>query len=111
MVLTGKIAESDYDENSSNAIETTSRVISKVEDDANHPAVAAAASILRQRCRSAIKELKALLDRLIKDPVTSQMRLFDEAQAADAHPLAYAPHWNLHLKSRKKVIIQYWPHP
>jgi hypothetical protein len=32
LVLTGKIAESDYDENSSAAIETTSRVISRVED-------------------------------------------------------------------------------
>lgn len=64
MVLTGKIAEADYDENSSNAIEATSRIISKVDDDINHPSVVAAASILRQRGPAVIKELKALLDRL-----------------------------------------------
>ena len=56
MVLTGKIEEADYDKCSSEAIETASRIISKVDDEFNHPAVAAAASILRQRSRSAIKD-------------------------------------------------------
>lgn len=104
MVLTGIIAESDYDKNSSEAIQTTSRVIFKVEDEMNHPAVAEAASILRQRSRSAIRELKALLDRLIKDPVTGQVKLLDKAQAAelDIRPLSYAPALELAFKIAKE---------
>src|ERR1039458_1091992 len=82
-VLTGKIAESDYDESSTHAIETASSVIYKVKGDLNHPAVAAAALILRERSRTATSELKALLDRLIEDSDTGQMRLFDQAQAAE----------------------------
>ncbi len=104
LVLTGKIAEADYDENSSEAIQTTSRVISKVEDDINHPAVAAAALILRQRSRSAIKDLNGLLDRLIKDPATGQIKLLDETQAAelDARPLSYSPALELAFKIAKE---------
>jgi uncharacterized protein DUF3883 len=100
MVLTGKIAESDYDENSSNAIEFTSRLISKVEDDINHPAVTAAALILRQRGRTTIQELKALFDRLAKDSVTGQIKLLDEAQTADpnARPISYSPALELAFK-------------
>ena len=93
MVLTGKIAEADYDKNSSEAIETASRVISKVADDINHPAVTAAASILRQRSRSAIKDLKALLERWIADSPTGRMTLLDEDQAAGhgVRPMSYSP--------------------
>ncbi len=103
MVLTETIAEADYDENRSEAIQTTSRVISKVEDDINHPAVAAAALILRQRSGSAIKELKALLDRLIKDPVTGEVKLLDKAQAAELNvqPLTYSPALELAFKIAK----------
>ena len=104
MVLMGKIAESDYDENSSNAIEFTSRIISKVEDDINHPAVTAAALILRQRGRTTIQELKALFDRLAKDSVTGQMKLLDQAPAADptAQPINYSPALELAFKIAKE---------
>lgn len=104
MVLTGKIAESDYDENSSNAIELTARIISKVEDDINHPAVTAASLILRQRGRTTIQELKALFDRLVKDSVTGQMKLLDEAQTADpnARPISYSPALELAFKIAKE---------
>lgn len=104
MVLTGKITEADYDQNSSEAIETASRIISKVEDDINHPAVAAAASILHQRSRSAIKDLKTLLDRLIADPTTGRITLLDEGQAADlgARPMSYAPALELAFKIAKE---------
>ena len=104
MVLTGKITEPDYDENTSEAIETTSRIISKVEDSISHPAVTAAALILRQRSRSAIKELKSLLDRLIADPVTGQIKLLDEAQAAEfnARPISYSPALELAFKIAKE---------
>ena len=104
MVLTGKIAEVDYDENSSEAIQTASRVISKVDDEISHPAVDAAASILRQRSRSSIKELEALLDRLMKDPATGQVKLLDEAQAAEpkAILLSYSPALELAFKIAKE---------
>ena len=100
LVLTGKIAESDYDGNSANAIETACQVIAKVNEDFGHPAVAAAASILRQRSQSAVKELKALLDRLAEDPKTGQLRLLDHAPAADldAEPLTHTPALELAFK-------------
>ncbi len=104
MVLTGKIAEVDYDENSSEAIQTASRVISKVDDEIKHPAVDAAASILRQRNRSSTKELEALLDRLMKDPVTGLVKLLGEAQAAEpeAVSLSYTPALELAFKIAKE---------
>jgi hypothetical protein len=104
LVLTGKIAESDYDENSSNAIEFTSRIISKVEDDINHPAVTAAALILQQRGRTTIQELKMLFDRLAKDSATGQMKLLDEAQAANSNaiPISYSPALELAFKIAKE---------
>lgn len=89
MVLTGKITEADYDENSSNAIQTASRIISKVGDDINHPSVVAAALSLRQRGPVVIKELRALLDRL---------------QDADSkvQPLGYSPAVELAFKIAKE---------
>ena len=104
MVLTGKIAEADYDENTSEAIQTASRVITKVHDKVNHPAVDAAALILRQRSQSSTKELEALLDRLVKDPVTGQVKLLDKAQAAElnARPLGYSPAMALAFRIAKE---------
>lgn len=104
MVLTGKISEADYDQNSSEAIETASRVISKVEDDVNHPAVLAAASILRQRPRTAIRDLRTLLDRLIADPVTGRMVIVDGAKADHLgdQPMSYTPALELAFKIAKE---------
>ena len=92
LVLTGKIAEGDYDEHTSDAIQTASRVISRVDDNLEHPAVAEAAAILRQRDRSAIAELKALLDRLIQDPNSGRVTLRRAVEDAGVEPkLSYVP--------------------
>ena len=104
MVLTEKIAETDCDENRSETIQITSRLITKVDDEINHPAVDAAVVILRRRSRSSFKELEALLDRLIKDPITGQVKLADQAPIAelDSSHLSYSPALELAFKIAKE---------
>lgn len=75
LVLTGRISEEDYDFNPGTAIELGARIVSKVLDELDHPAVAEAVAILRRRSPNSIRELTALLARLYEDTVTGQILL------------------------------------
>jgi hypothetical protein len=75
LVLTGRISEDDYDIHSSEAIQMASRVISKIGDDLNAPAIVEVATILRGRSRATLRELRALLARLHEDAASGQVVL------------------------------------
>ncbi len=104
MVLTGKIEETDYDENVLEAILITCRIITKVKDEKNHAAVAEAALILHRRSSSATKQLEDLYKRLITNENTGQVELLDNEQFAkiEAPPIGYAPALELASKIVKE---------
>ncbi len=60
------ITEQDYDDNSAEAIQQASRIVSRVNDDLEHQAVADAADILKRRPKKAIAMLKEICERLVE---------------------------------------------
>jgi len=108
LVLTEKIRERDYDENPTEAIRWASRILSKINDDADHPAVAEAASILRQRSGTPIKELKALIARLAEEPATGNMKLLNKEQADELNAVPIDYRSASKLASRIAKEGQYW---
>lgn len=58
------ITEMDYDNCTAEAIQQASRVVSRVKDNLDHPALAEAASILRVRPAKSIAKLKRLCERI-----------------------------------------------
>jgi hypothetical protein len=63
-MLTGLITETDYDDNTSEALQRAAGIASAVGDDLKHPAIAEAATILKRRPEKAIAMLKEIRARI-----------------------------------------------